>query len=47
MAAFSRSVIFLLVSLLAFTVAMAMLNTLVPLWLTHEGLATLPIGIVS
>ena len=47
MSAFSRPVILLLVGLLLFTTSMAVLNTLVPLWLVHESLPTWKIGVVS
>lgn len=47
MSAFSRPVLFLLTGLLLLTVSMAVLNTLVPLWLMHDKQPTLQIGIVS
>ncbi len=47
MSIWSRSVIVLLCGLLLLTVAIAVLNTLVPLWLTHETLPTWQIGIVG
>lgn len=47
MSAFSRPVLLLLFGLLLFTISMAVLNTLVPLWLIHESFSTWQIGIVS
>ncbi|AWH89905.1 MFS transporter [Limnobaculum parvum] len=47
MSAFSRPVLLLLAGLLLFTTSMAVLNTLVPLWLIHESLTTWQVGIVS
>ncbi|WP_342656298.1 MFS transporter [Pantoea sp. RSPAM1] len=47
MSTWSRPVILLLCGLLLMTVAIAVLNTLVPLWLTHDALATWQVGVVS
>lgn len=47
MSAFSRPVLLLLSGLLLLTISMAVLNTLVPLWLAHEHFSTLQIGIVG
>lgn len=47
MSAYSRPVILLLCGLLLLTVSMAVLSTLVPLWLTHESLPTWQVGLVS
>jgi UMF2 family putative MFS family transporter len=47
MSAYSRPVLLLLCGLLLFTVSIAVLNTLVPLWLTHEALPTWQVGLVS
>ncbi len=47
MSAFSRPVKLLLCGLLLLTISMAVLNTLVPLWLTHGRLPTWSIGIVG
>ncbi|PLR41318.1 MFS transporter [Chimaeribacter californicus] len=47
MSAYSRPVLLLLCGLLLLTVSIAVLNTLVPLWLTHESLPTWQIGLVS
>ena len=47
MSAYSRPVLLLLCGLLLLTVSVAVLNTLVPLWLTHEALPTWQIGLVS
>ncbi|KAB8313203.1 MFS transporter [Erwinia endophytica] len=43
----SRPVILLLCGLLMLTISIAVLNTLVPLWLTHDSLPTWQVGIVS
>lgn len=47
MSAFSRPILFLLGGLLFLTISMAVLNTLVPLWLTHASLSTWQVGLVS
>ena len=47
MSTWSRPVILLLCGLMLMTVAIAVLNTLVPLWLTHDLLTTWQVGIVS
>jgi len=47
MSAYSRPVLLLLSGLLLLTIAIAVLSTLVPLWLTHAHLSTWEIGIVS
>lgn len=47
MSTWSRPVILLLCGLLLMTVSIAVLNTLVPLWLTHDALATWQVGVVS
>ena len=47
MSSYSRPVLLLLCGLLLLTVAMAVLNTLVPLWLSHEQLPTWQVGLVS
>ncbi|RRZ92855.1 MFS transporter [Erwinia sp. 198] len=47
MSTWSRPVIVLLCGLLLLTIAIAVLNTLVPLWLTHEALPTWQVGTVS
>ncbi|MBW7982380.1 MFS transporter [Enterobacillus tribolii] len=47
MSPYSRPVLLLLCGLLLLTVSMAVLNTLVPLWLTHDRLATWQIGFIS
>ena len=47
MSTWSRPVVLLLCGLLLLTVAIAVLNTLVPLWLTHDALATWQVGVVS
>lgn len=47
MFSYSRPVLLLLCGLLLLTVAMAVLNTLVPLWLSHEQLPTWQVGLVS
>lgn len=47
MSAYSRPVLLLLCGLLLLTVSIAVLNTLVPLWLTHAQLSTWQVGMVS
>ena len=47
MSAWSRPVLLLLSGLLLLTIAIAVLNTLVPLWLTHDQFATWQVGVVS
>jgi len=47
MSIWSRPVIVLLCGLLLMTVSIAVLNTLVPLWLTHDLLPTWQVGVVS
>lgn len=47
MPTWSRSVILLLCGLLLLTVSIAVLNTLVPLWLSHDYLPTWQVGVVS
>lgn len=47
MLTWSRPVLLLLCGLLLLTVSIAVLNTLVPLWLTHDALATWQVGMVS
>ena len=47
MSTWSRPVIMLLCGLLLLTISVAVLNTLVPLWLTHDLLPTWQIGAVS
>ena len=47
MSTWSRPVILLLCGLMLMTVAIAVLNTLVPLWLAHENLPTWQVGMVS
>ncbi|AKG70822.1 MFS transporter [Serratia fonticola] len=47
MSAYSRPVLMLLCGLLLLTVSIAVLNTLVPLWLTHAQLPTWQVGVVS
>ncbi|RWR02031.1 MFS transporter [[Pantoea] beijingensis] len=47
MSTWSRPVVLLLCGLLLLTVSIAVLNTLVPLWLTHELLPTWQVGMVS
>ncbi len=47
MSAYSRPVMLLLCGLLLLTVSIAVLNTLVPLWLSHEMLPTWQVGLVS
>ncbi|EOS96522.1 MFS transporter [Erwinia tracheiphila] len=47
MSTWSRPVIVLLCGLLLLTISIAVLNTLVPLWLTHGSLPTWQVGMVS
>ncbi len=47
MSAWSRPVILLLCGMLLMTISIAVLNTLVPLWLTHDALPTWQVGAVS
>ncbi|QWA12710.1 MFS transporter [Sodalis ligni] len=47
MSVYSRPVVMLLTGLLSLTVSIAVLNTLVPLWLSHESLPTWQIGLVG
>ncbi|WP_147196609.1 MFS transporter [Pantoea sp. MBD-2R] len=47
MSTWSRPVIMLLCGLLLLTISIAVLNTLVPLWLTHDALPTWQVGGVS
>ncbi|MEM6159825.1 MFS transporter [Erwinia sp. P6884] len=47
MSTWSRPVIVLLCGLLLMTISIAALNTLVPLWLTHDALPTWQVGVVS
>lgn len=47
MSTWSRPVLVLLCGLLLLTVSIAVLNTLVPLWLTHDALPTWQVGVVS
>lgn len=47
MSIYTRPVILLLCGLLLLTLAIAVLNTLVPLWLAHENLPTWQVGVVS
>ncbi|MCX8957378.1 MFS transporter [Erwinia psidii] len=47
MSSWSRPVIALLCGLLLLTISIAVLNTLVPLWLTHNSLPTWQVGMVS
>lgn len=47
MSTWSRPVIVLLCGLLLLTISIAALNTLVPLWLSHDALPTWQIGVVS
>lgn len=47
MSTWSRPVVLLLCGLLLLTVSIAVLNTLVPLWLTHDNLPTWQVGLVS
>ncbi|KFC09145.1 putative major facilitator superfamily (MFS) transporter [Trabulsiella guamensis ATCC 49490] len=47
MTTYSRPVLLLLCGLLLLTLAIAVLNTLVPLWLAHENLPTWQVGMVG
>lgn len=47
MTTYTRPVLLLLCGLLLLTLAIAVLNTLVPLWLAHEKLPTWQVGMVS
>lgn len=47
MTTYTRLVLLLLCGLLLLTLAIAVLNTLVPLWLAHENLPTWQVGMVS
>ncbi|BBS16526.1 hypothetical protein WP5W18E02_15630 [Aeromonas caviae] len=47
MTTYSRPVLLLLCGLLLLTLAIAVLNTLVPLWLAHEHLPTWQVGMVG
>ncbi|MEG0007191.1 MAG: MFS transporter [Aeromonas sp.] len=47
MSTYTRPVLLLLCGLLLLTLAIAVLNTLVPLWLAHEKLPTWQVGMVS
>lgn len=47
MPTYTRPVLFLLSGLLLLTLAIAVLNTLVPLWLAHEQLPTWQVGMVG
>lgn len=47
MSTWSRPVLLLLCGLLLLTVSIAVLNTLIPLWLTHDLLPTWQVGMVS
>ncbi|EPC4016585.1 TPA: MFS transporter [Enterobacter kobei] len=47
MTTYTRPVLLLLCGLLLLTLAIAVLNTLVPLWLAHENLPTWQVGMVS
>lgn len=47
MTTYTRPVLLLLCGLLLLTLAIAVLNTLVPLWLAHENLSTWQVGMVS
>ncbi|WP_049005467.1 MFS transporter [Enterobacter cloacae] len=47
MTTYTRPVLLLLCGLLLLTLAIAVLNTLVPLWLAHENLPTSQVGMVS
>ncbi|BDH46497.1 putative MFS-type transporter [Salmonella enterica subsp. enterica serovar Choleraesuis] len=47
MSTYTRPVVLLLCGLLLLTLAIAVLNTLVPLWLAHEHLPTWQVGMVS
>lgn len=47
MSVYSRPVLLLLAGLLLLTISIAVLNTLVPLWLSHASLPTWQVGLVS
>ncbi|WP_058913085.1 MFS transporter [Entomohabitans teleogrylli] len=47
MSTYTRPVLLLLCGLLLLTLAIAVLNTLVPLWLAHESLPTWQVGLVG
>jgi UMF2 family putative MFS family transporter len=47
MTTYTRPVLLLLCGLLLLTLAIAVLNTLVPLWLAHENLPTWQVGMVA
>lgn len=47
MATYTRPILLLLCGLMLLTLVIAVLNTLVPLWLAHENLPTWQVGIVS
>lgn len=47
MSVWTRPVLFLLCGLLLLTLAIAVMNTLVPLWLAHDQLPTWQVGMVS
>lgn len=47
MSIYTRSVLLLLCGLLLLTLAIAVLNTLVPLWLAHDNLPTWQVGMVG
>lgn len=47
MSVYSRPVLMLLTGLLSLTISIAVLNTLVPLWLSHDALPTWQIGLVG
>jgi UMF2 family putative MFS family transporter len=47
MSVYSRPVVMLLTGLLSLTISIAVLNTLVPLWLAHLSLSTWQIGLIG
>ncbi len=47
MSIYTRPVLLLLCGLMLLTLAIATLNTLVPLWLAHENLPTWQVGMVG
>ncbi|TKI07484.1 MFS transporter [Martelella alba] len=47
MSVYTRPVVMLLTGLLSLTISIAVLNTLVPLWLTHASLPTWQIGLIG
>jgi UMF2 family putative MFS family transporter len=47
MPTYTRPVLLLLCGLLLLTLAIAVLNTLVPLWLAHENMPTWQVGMVG